>query len=65
MASKRDEGRQFDLSKKVVVSLATLPNESPKTIHQKVDSEAAKQTMMSLVQRCNEWNSKKKESKHN
>lgn len=42
MASKRDEGRQFDLSKKVVVSLSTLPDEPPKTIHQKVDQEAAK-----------------------
>ncbi len=37
MASKRDEGRQFDLSKKVVVSLATLPDDQPKNIHQKVD----------------------------
>ena len=37
MASKKDEGRQFDLSKKVVVTLGTLPDEDPRTIHRKVD----------------------------
>lgn len=33
MASKKEEGRQFDLSKKVVVSMATLPDEVPKSMH--------------------------------
>ncbi len=37
MASRKDDGRQFDLSKKVVVTLGTLPDEDPKSIHKKVD----------------------------
>jgi len=37
MASKKEETKQFDLSKKMVVSMATLPDEGTKNMHQRVD----------------------------
>ncbi len=63
MSNKQELPKQFDLSKKVVVSLATSTEDQAITVHPKVEKEAAQQTMMSLVQRCNEWNEKKKQSK--